>query len=201
MLYTYAIEPDVLVTWDKCRNTFNLMGFRHGRAVAAYPSSKKWKKMILAACNRNPSCGEREFERIYEKIQEAEDKLVRVGPPASYDGSTTPAEECWIRNALAHQDETGAFHAILATRNPTSHSDVVFEEDIDESHHKLDVPREVPVLREPDAVAAHIGTLVRNSQELLLVDPHFDPSLHRWRPVVNACHRACGRRSSQHAPR
>ena len=32
MLYVYAIEPDVLITWDKCRNTLNLMGFRHGRA-------------------------------------------------------------------------------------------------------------------------------------------------------------------------
>ena len=41
MLYTYAIEPDVLVTWDKCRNTLNLMGFPHGRAIAAYPSRKK----------------------------------------------------------------------------------------------------------------------------------------------------------------
>ena len=40
MLYTYAIEPNVLVTWDKCRLTLNLMGFQHGRAIAAYPS---WK--------------------------------------------------------------------------------------------------------------------------------------------------------------
>ena len=40
MLYVYAIEPDVLITWDKCRNTLNLMGFRHGRAIAAYPSPK-----------------------------------------------------------------------------------------------------------------------------------------------------------------
>ena len=25
MLYVYAMEPDVLITWDKCRITLNLM--------------------------------------------------------------------------------------------------------------------------------------------------------------------------------
>ena len=53
MLYTFAIEPDVLVTWDKCRNTLNLMGFQHGRAIAAYPSKKKWKDLVRAACREN----------------------------------------------------------------------------------------------------------------------------------------------------
>ena len=53
MLYTFAIEPDVLVTWDKCRNTLNLMGFQHGRAIAAYPSRKKWKDLVRAACREN----------------------------------------------------------------------------------------------------------------------------------------------------
>ena len=43
------------------------------------------------------------------------------------------------------------------------------------------------MLREPAKVAAHIETLVRNSRELMLIDPHFDPSVSRWRPVVQAC--------------
>ena len=187
MLYVYAIEPDVLITWDKCRNTLNLMGFRHGRAIAAYPSGKHWKRMIFEACNRNPSCGEREFERIYERIQESEDKLVSARRSAPYDGSITPSEECWIRNATAHQDGAGTFHAILSTRNPTSHRDVVLEEDVDESHTKLAVRREQPVLRQPTELVAHVATLVRNSHELLLIDPHLDLSTHRWRPVIEAC--------------
>ena len=187
MLYVYAIEPDVLVTWDKCRATINLMGLQHGRAIGAYPSSKRWKKMIFEACNRNPSCGEREFERIYEKIQESEDKLVSAQQPTRYDDSITPPEECWIRNATAHQDEAGTFHAIVSTRNPTSHHDVVLEEDVDESHDKFDVPREQPVLRHAKELAAHIATLVVNSREMLLVDPHLDLSKDKWRPAIAAC--------------
>lgn len=187
MLHAYAIEPDVLVTWDKCRNTLNLMGFRHGRAIAAYPSRKRWKKLILQACERNPHCRDREFNRIHEKIREVEDKLVRAGTPDSYDGSITPREECWIRNAIDCQTKTGAFHAILSTRNPTNHRDVVLEEDVDESHEKFDVRREQPVLREPEALVTHIETLVVNSREILLIDPHLDLSKKRWRPVVAAC--------------
>ena len=187
MLYKYAIEPDVLVTWDKCRITLNLMGFQHGRAIAAYPSWKRWKRMILLACHTSPSCGDKEFERIHEKILDSEQKLVRVDRSDDYDGSISPSDECWIRNATSRQHTAETFHAILATRNPMHHPDVVIEEDIDEKHPKLDVPREVLVLRQPDALAAHIRTLVRNSSELVLIDPHFDPSNPRWRSVVKSC--------------
>ena len=194
MLYEYAIEPDVLHSWDKCRLTLNLMGFQHGRAIAAYPSWKRWKKMVFEACSRNPGCGEVEFQRIYEKVLESEDEFVRSLPAGDYDDSILPAEQRWVRNAVARQNSgAAAFRAIVATQNPESHPDVVLERDVDESHPKLDVPREVPVPREPRALADHVGTLVRNSRELLLIDPHFDPEKPKWRSVVRACIATAGR--------
>lgn len=186
MLFEYAIEPDVLTSWDKTRVTLGLMGFQHGRAISAYPSKKRWKKMIFEAC-RTAGCADREFARIREKVQQADAKLVWGGPPEEYDGSLLPPDECWIRNAIARQAGDRAFHAIVATRNPAGHPDVVLEEDVDESHPKLAVARELPVLRQPAELARHIETLVRNSHTLLLIDPHFDPSFYRWRPVVRAC--------------
>ena len=187
MLHEYAIEPQVLASWDKCRLTLNLMGFQHGRAIAVYPSRKRWKKMVFEACERNPGCGEVEFQRIYEKVRESEEKLVRSPPSGAYDDSILPAEQRWIRNAVARQAAAATFHAIVATRNPENHPDIAPEEDVDESHPKFDVPREVPVLREPLALAEHVGTLLRNSRELLLVDPHFDSSKRKWRSVARAC--------------
>ena len=184
MLYTYAIEPAVLVTWDKCRNTLNLMGFQHGRAIAGYPSRKGWKALVRTAC-RESETPERDRKRIFRKLDQSNAKLVRSDD--RYDEALQPKAERWIRNAVAQQKALGAFHAILSTRNPEGHPDVVLEEDIDESHERLEVGREVPVLREPEALASHVGTLVRNSSELLLIDPHFDPSKDRWRPVVKAC--------------
>lgn len=186
MLYEFAIEPDVLTSWDKTRATLGLMGFQHGRAIAAYPSKKRWKKMIFEAC-RKAGCGDREFARIREKVQQSDAKLVRGGPPDAFDGSLQPPDECWIRNAIARQAGDGAFHAILSTRNPGGHPDVVLEEDVDESHPKLKVARELPVLRQPAELTRHIEKLVLNSHSLLLIDPHFDPSFYRWRPVVQAC--------------
>ena len=185
MLHAYAIEPDVLVTWDKCRNTLNLMGFQHGRAIAAYPSRKRWKAFVRAACRRNIDLGDHDRKRILRKLEQSNAKLVRS--EAAYDDGLSPSEECWIRNAVARQGASPVFHAILSTRNPDGHPDVVLEEDVDESHSKFHVSRDVQVLREPGAIVAHIGTLVRNSRELLLIDPHFDPSEYRWRPVVKAC--------------
>jgi hypothetical protein len=184
MLYEFAIEPDVLAIWDRCRNTLNLMGFRHARAIAAYPTRKRWKKLIFEAC-RQASCGDREFARIQEKIRQVDAKLVHSARP--YDHSLEPESERWVRNAIAQQDTSTPFHAILSTRNPTCSADVVLEEDIDESHRRLAVRREWPVLRQPNEMAAHIRTLVRNSRQLLLVDPHIEPWQDRWWPVVKAC--------------
>ncbi|MCY3840559.1 MAG: hypothetical protein OXH09_18235 [Gammaproteobacteria bacterium] len=190
MLYTYAIEPDVLVTWDKCRNTLNLMGFQHGRAIAGYPSRKRWMALVRAACRR---CGtpEHDRKRIFLKLQRSNAKL--VASEAQYDDSIQPDAERWIRNAVGQQAAIRAFQAILATRNPGGHPDVILEEDVDESHGKLAVPRDSDVLREPRALAEHLATLIRNSSELLLIDPHFDPSKDRWRPIVGACIELAGR--------
>ena len=185
MLYTFAIEPDVLVTWDKCRNTLNLMGFQHGRAIAAYPSRKEWKALVRAACRSNEELGDNDRKRIFRRIDQSNSKFVTSA--AAYDDALLPPLERWIRNAVANQASGNGFHAILSTRNPEDHPDVVIEEDIDESHPKLDVPRDAMVRREPGALIKHIGTLVRNSGDVHLIDPHFDPSDYRWRPVVRAC--------------
>ena len=190
MLYAYAIEPEVLVTWDKCRNTLNLMGFQHGRAIAGYPSRKKWKALVRAAC-RESETPDHDRKRIFRKLDLANAKLVRSD--YGYDDALRPEAGRWIRNAVAQQTALRAFHAILSTRNPEGHPDVVLEEDIDESHERLAVPRGIRVLREPEALAAHVSTLLRNSSELLLIDPYFDPSEDRWRPVVKACMELAGR--------
>lgn len=187
MLYPYAIEPDALVTWDKCRHLLDLMGFQHGRAIAAYPTRKRWKALVRAACRENTDLGDRDRRRILRKLDQSNAKMIRLGGADDYDGAIKPSEQCWIRNAVGRQAVAREFHAILATRNPEGHQDVVLDEDIDESHAKLAVPREAPVMREPAALAEHVGMLIRNSRELLLVDPHFDPHHYRWRPVMRAC--------------
>ena len=184
MLYTYAIEPDTLATWDKCRIILNLMGFQHGRAIADYPPGK-WRALVRASCLENADLGDRDRKRIMRKLDQTNAKLLRSGAP--YDDTLVPVAERWIRNAVVSQTASPAFHAILSTRDPDGHPDVVLDEDIDDSHPRLRVPRDVQVLREPGAVVAHVGALVRNSRELVLIDPHFDPSEYRWRPVVGAC--------------
>ncbi len=187
MLYAYAIEPAALASWRNCARILDLMGFQHGRAIAAYPSRKRWMKLVRAACQESTELGDRDRQRVLAKLNQSKGKMVRWGEPDGYDETVEPAEERWIRNTVARQAVERTLHAVLATRNPENHPDVVFDDDVEESHPKLVVPREVPVLREPDALADHIGRLVRNSRELLLIDPHFDPSKHKWRPVVCAC--------------
>ena len=188
MLYSYGIEPDVLTTWERCKFVLTLIGFQHGRALLPYPSAKRWRQMVLSACNTNPDCKEREFKRIEATLTDAAETFLRLPPDSNYDGAVEPARECWIRNATTQQERCRPFTAILATKNPMEHDDVILYDDISDHHDKLDVPRAADVLREPEALVNHIGTLVKNSREFLwLIDPHFDPSKYQWRPVVAAC--------------
>jgi hypothetical protein len=98
-----------------------------------------------------------------------------------------PEAERWLNNAVLQLSSGTPFHALIATANVTGRTDVVAEEDVDESHPLLRIAREQPVLREAGSVAAHVRVLVCNSNALLLVDPHFEPWLDRWWPVVRAC--------------
>jgi hypothetical protein len=184
MLYEFAIEPVVLVGWDKCRNVLNLMGFQHGRVIAAYPSSRRWSALVLEACKRS-GCGEREFARITEKLRLSRSKFVHAA--RNYDDGLMPEAERWLNNALLQLSSGIPFHALIAAANATGRADVVAEEDVDDSHPLLRVAREQPVLREANPVAAYVRVLVRSSNSLILIDPHFEPWLDRWWPVVKAC--------------
>ena len=176
MLYTYAIEPDALANWDQCRLILGLMGFQHGRAIVAYPNRKRWKALVRAACREKRELGDLARRRVLRKLDQSNAKLVRLN--LEYDDSLEPVAERWIRNAVDRQTAEFPFHAILASRNPTDHPDVVLDADIDESHSRFVVAREQPVLREPAELVAHVATLVRNSRE---------PSISRWRPILRAC--------------
>lgn len=194
MLHPYAIEPDALAaTWKDCRIVLDLMGFQHGRAIAAYPTRKRWKALIRAACKANADLPDRDRRRILRKLDQSNAKIVRADAPDEYDDAVLPAEERWVRNAVARQTEAQAFHAILATRNPEGHRDVVLADDVEASHPKIKVSSSADVLRQPEALADHVGRLIRNSRNLLLIDPYFDPSTPRWRPLVQACIDLAGR--------
>ena len=186
MLHVYALDPAILTNWNNCRNVLNLMGFRHGRAIAAYPTRKRWRDFVKTACRTSEGVGDLERKRILDKLEQSMSKIVwsKSWSDDSQDGMRL---DQWLRNAIAIQDRARCFHAILSNQNPTAHADVIIDEDIDETHERLRLAREEPVLREPQALSQHVRTLVTNSRTLLLVDPHIDPAIGRWRPIIGAC--------------
>ena len=186
MLHVYALDPALFTTWDSCRLALQLMGFQHGRAIAAYPTRKRWRNLVKAACRASEGIGDFERKRVLDKLDESMAKVVssKDWPADWHDGMEF---DRWLENAISIQDRRKPFEAILSRHNPTGHADVVCEEDIDESHEKFATAREEPVLREPEALCSHIRMLVTNSKKLRLIDPHINPTVDRWRPVIHAC--------------
>jgi hypothetical protein len=160
-----------------------------GAKVADTLEGEVWTgrlQWVGEACKR-AGCKDRELLRITEKLSSTVVKNKFLHSTRAYDETFTPEEERWIRNAVAHQGTPNAFHAIVTSQNAALRPDVIVEEDVDESHPMLDVPREVSVLREAAALAGHVRLMVRNSNSLILVDPHFEPWLDRWWAVIKAC--------------
>ena len=186
MLRVYAIDPGILATWERCKSTLNLMGFQHGRAIAGYPTPKRWRDLAKAAFRANANVGDWERLKLFEKLTDSMRKAVWSNN-WNYDDDLGTLDERWLSNAIVIQDKCQPFHAILSTRNPTAHPEVVLERDVDESHEKFLTSREVPVLRQPSELCEHVKVLVTNSKSLVLIDPHIDPSNPKWRPIIGAC--------------
>jgi hypothetical protein len=172
MLHEYALDPNVISTWQSFRYFIENFGVSQGRMLSKYP--KKWKKMVYEACSGCPDGTER--KRIEEKLMEIDDKLIRC--PYPFDTSLP-----WLTNAEASR---GAFRAIISMINPNNHDNVLIADEIQGSEPLWKVPREKPVPRSAQAMADCAERLLWYAKEILFVDPHFDPAKSRYRNTLKA---------------
>lgn len=182
MLHEFAVDPKVLSTWKDFRYFIDFFGVPHGRLISRFP--ERWKAMVLEACDANPDCLPVQRNTIEDRLRrrEFDGKLLCI--LRSYDTA-----HAWLHNAeRAHR--TQPFHAIISTDNPNGNGDVLIADGLDMTNAKLNVPRQVLIPSRAADLARALAPQLRNSEHVLLIDPHFKPEQPRWRPTLEELDRA-----------
>ena len=87
MLYEYAVEPELLNTWERFRYFFEKFGVSQGRFIARYP--RTWKRMVYQSL---AGCSDMDRKRIEVRLEQINDRLLRR--QGLYDASRG-----WLENA------------------------------------------------------------------------------------------------------
>lgn len=184
MLSEYALEPDLLSSYESCRYFLEKFGISRGRLIAQFPTS--WPRTVRDVLLRERTagrCSELQYARIETMLANIRSALIRRRSDAYR------AEDPWLLNA---ENEYGArpFRAIVAQDNPRNRDYVLIGRELDESDPLWKVAHGVIVPRTPVDLAALVQPLLRISETLVFVDRHFGPENARHRHVFEELMRA-----------
>ena len=171
MLHEFAVDPAVLNNWSDFRFLTSQFGIEHGRMISRFP--KKWKALVYDASSL---CGDIERKRIEEALTTIDAKLFLQ--QRIYDGN-----QPWLLNAET-QHQNKPFRAIVSSSNPRSLYHVLVIDEISDRCVLWHVHKERCVSRQEKAMVECAIPILKQSREMLLVDPHFAPEMVRYRQTL-----------------
>ena len=178
MIREFAIEPEVMATWQLFRELWLGLGVSRGRLVAEYP----------------PDWRDRVCRLAYEvSSTKAASIAARLKPPPGQG-----IAPCWIRtnrpfdrgkdwlsNAEKHQPPA-EFHAIIARKNPRGLRRVLVAGEFNQDQPPWKVQSQCEKLRTAAELLVCARLLLDHSEEIMLVDQNFDPLLDRFKDPLTA---------------
>lgn len=172
MIYEFAIDPNALKSWEVIRYILGNCGFHNGRVISRFP--KSWKKAIFEYFSQHRPL---EISRIQELLATADFKLLKTD--RVYDQAKD-----WMENATL-QHVSKPFRAIVTNTTNIQDSFVLNLENLIEDTQLWKVNKGKCILRDAVEMANCAETLLRYSETVLFVDPHFDPTAERYRRSLN----------------
>lgn len=166
LLHEFAVEPEMLDSWEKMRLFLALFGIPKGRMVSQYP--RKWPQRVERAI-RNGSAKEVEKLRCIEKLKLMKETFLY---DRAYQWNDTLP---WLENAV-QEDTRNAFRAILASGFSTGNGRVIPWDDVADDHELIKVETGKKIDRSARIMAGCVSPLLRMSKEIVFVDRHFRPS-------------------------
>ena len=166
MVYEYALEPELVVTWtDRQVGRYFVESFGIGqpRIVSRYP--KRWKRLVWEAFR---SEDEHEKLRMTELLARLTERMVHR------QNYVWESERAWLDNAQ-EEHVRAPFRAILAKANPTAHSGTMIADEVSDSTALWAAPRGVLIARSAHEMAATVAAMLWIAKEVIFMDPYFRP--------------------------
>ena len=174
MIKDFAVEPEVMATWQHFREVFDELGASHGRLASIYPSD--WMDRVRnLALRLSPPV---KAAAIAERLRHSPHKFIPTNRP--FDKGRD-----WLTNA-ENQAASRAFDAIIARANPRDRSRILVAGEFPRNSTPWHVPRQLEVPRTIANLVACARLLLESSDEILLVDQNFDPLEPRFKDPLAA---------------
>ena len=186
MIYEYAIEPEVVIKWAQSRLSFRYIidnfGIGKPRLMSEYPTLKNWRKQFRQASNTLDDISKIRLEELFLRLK---GKMIQRGD-FEYDGTKT-----WLVNAEG-EDTRHPFRAILAKENPKNNRHVLTNDQIGDWPDELwEAKQGMTVSRKAEAMASALSSMLRNSQEIVFIDPYFRANKKECRDPLKAFLHEC----------
>lgn len=182
MIKEIALDPCLFAQWQHFRALSNSFGVEKGRVIALF--SKKWRGLVRDEVRRLEAVGSIGSVKAKSIMDWLEPRLgtpeLRMVPSkAVYDKSKS-----WHLNA---EDAHMSFDAVLSSKEIES-SNAIFADDEQEyfNHPGFDAETQRTVQRRCGPMVDCVWPLLRHSNLVKLVEPHFNPNKARFRKVLEA---------------
>lgn len=175
MIFEYALEPNLLASWNSFQRLVSLFGVTQGRLISRYPY--KWSKLVYDAV---PG-GTTEKTKIEIALQRMANDLLLPRQESKWNDTFD-----WLTNAVAEHGRS-PFRAILASQ-VHSNAVVIDATDLDAT----DLPPLLKagpsriVARDSHEIGKAVRPLLQISKRVLLVEPHFAIGSARFRDTLSA---------------
>jgi hypothetical protein len=160
MFYEYAVDPSAISSWQLARYFLDAFGPWKGRFLAELPH-RKWKACVVNSLN----CGDIEKARIVEKLTRIDSRIFSARIVTTYN-----EEKTWTENALAEHRKL-PLRAIVSAHYDGEN--VVNPDSVDEDHELWRVDSGMTIARLEADLVARLRPLLHASNEVILIDPHF----------------------------
>lgn len=170
MIKEFALEPDVLATWESFRYFIEKFGVPQGRLIADFPGA--WRRMVIEAAQKVAKPVE--FQRIVERLRQVGHQvLLSRGRPGG-DGNLP-----WLVRALA-ENAREPFDGIIARTNPAAAPQVILDSDVEDGHACFAVARQIEVERTAVRLVGCAEFMLRHTTTVKWVDYIIDLRKPRW---------------------
>lgn len=188
MFYEYAVDPQIISSWETARYFLDSFGPWEGRFLADFPTD--WRAHVRDHLKTVSNCREVERLRIIERINRIDKRTLSSRLGAKYIKEKSFLDNAEIEHVRVPRRE---FRAIISLVASVGKEHILQGDSLDKSNPRWGTETGFLVNRDSVSIISTLYTLISLSNHIMIIDPHFRANRTEKSIVLEAI---CGALSS-----
>ncbi len=167
MFYEYAVDPQIISSWEIARYFLDAFGSWEGRFLADFPAD--WRAHVREHIKTVSTCREVERLRIIERINRIDRKTLASRLGAKYVKEKSFLDNAEIEHVRVPRREFRAIISLVASGK----EHILTGDSLDKTNLRWATVPGVLVDRDSVSIISALHTLLSLSKHVVIIDPHF----------------------------